>query len=142
MQNRRTLMMALARTRRVWNDHKKAIALEIGIPESYRTVIMYLTKHPGANQRMIAEFSEVTASAINQTVKSMIAERYVYKETDGSDRRHTKLFLTEEGQRMSELLMEKMDRSDDLITAFITPEKEAELITLLDQINDYIREVL
>lgn len=142
MKQRRTLMMSIARTRRVWQEHKKSIALSLGIPDSYRTVIMYLAKHPGANQRMIADFSDVTASAINQTVKSMIGEGYVRKETDGSDRRHTKLFLTEKGEETAGKLMEKMDWADDRITEQITPEKEAELIQWIDRIHDFIREEL
>ena len=142
MKQRRTLMMSIARTRRVWQEHKKSIALSLGIPDSYRTVIMYLAKHPGANQRMIAEFSEVTASAINQTVKSMIAEGYVRKEMDGSDRRQTKLFLTEKGEETAGKLMKKMDWADDRITELITPEKEAELIQWIDRIHDFIREEL
>lgn len=142
MKQRRTLMMSIARTRRVWQEHKKSIALSLGIPDSYRSVIMYLAKHPGANQRMIAEFSEVTASAINQTVKSMIAEGYVRKETDGSDRRQTKLFLTEKGEETAGKLMEKLDWADDRITELITPEKEAELIQWIDRIHDFIREEL
>ena len=142
MEQKRTLMMSIARTRGVWQEHKKSIALSLGIPESYRAVIMYLAKHPGANQRMIAEFSDVTASAINQTAKSMIAEGYVSKETDGSDRRHTKLFLTKKGEETARKLQKKMDWSDDRITELITPEKEAELIQWMDRIHDFIREEL
>ena len=139
MEQRRTLMKAMARTRRAWNNHVKEIALAVGIPDSYRTVILYLNRHPGANQRNIAEFADVTTSAINQTVKSMIEEGYLRKETDDCDKRHSKLFLTEKGVETAGKLRERLNASDEVITAFVTPEKEAELIALLDEITDCIR---
>ena len=142
MEQRRTLMMALGRTRRAWTNHIKTVASSIGIPESYHVVILYLSRNPGANQRKIAEFSNVTTSAINQTLKGMIADGYVQKETDGCDRRNSKLFLTEKGERVALLLREKLHRSDEKITNMITPEKEAEMIAILDRIHECLQEEL
>lgn len=142
MERRRTLMMAMARTRRAWTNHVKEVARSIGIPDSYRMVISYLHRNPGANQRNIAEFADVTTSAINQTVKSMIEEGYLRKETDGSDKRHSKLFLTEKGEEVAGKLRERLNASDEVITALVTPEKEAELMELLDKITDCIRREL
>lgn len=142
MEQRRTLMMALCRTRRAWTNHTKSVALSIGIPESYRIVISYLARNPGANQRKIAEFSNVTTSAVNQSVKNMLAEGYVRKEQDGSDRRNSRLFLTEKGEEIGRLLRERLHKSDEMITSLVTPEKEAEVIRLLDQIYNCLQEEL
>jgi len=134
--------MALARTRRAWVDHTRAVAQELGIPDSYRTVISYLIRRPGANQKNIAEFSNITTAAVNQTVKEMIKDGYVKKETDESDRRYTKLYLTDKGTDIALQLREKLHYSDEVITAVITPEKEEEMIALLDIIYDCIKEEL
>ena len=139
MEKKRTLMKAIARTRRAWNNHVKKIALDVGIPDSYRTVILFLARNPGANQSNIAEFAEVTTSAVNQTVKSMLAEGYLRKETDDCDKRHSRLFLTEKGEDVDGKLRERLHASDEVITALITPEKEAEIMELLDKITDCIR---
>lgn len=139
MEEKRSVMMALSRTRRAWMNHTKAVAQEMGIPDSYRPVISYLHRHPGANQKNIAEFSNITTAAVNQTVKDMILDGYVEKETDESDKRYTKLFLTEKGEETACKLREKLHISDEIITAAITPEKEAEMIELLDRIHDCIR---
>jgi DNA-binding MarR family transcriptional regulator len=138
-KRKRTVMMAIARTRRVWMDHTKALAQEIGIPDSYRMVIMYLVREPGANQKDIAEFANITTAAVNQTVKEMIANGYLEKQTDEKDRRYTKLYLTEKGREIALKLKEKLHISDEVITAAITPEKEAEMIELLDKIQECIR---
>lgn len=138
-KRQRTVMMAINRTRRAWKEHNRAVALEMGIPESYRMIIMYLTRKPGANQRDIADFADITTAAVNQTVKEMLADGYVKKEIDENDRRYTKLFLTEKGEALSRRLLEILRNSDRMITELITPEKETELIELLNKIHDCIR---
>lgn len=138
-QRKKTVMMAVCRTRHAWADHTKAAAMEIGISDSYRSVIAYLARQPGANQKNIAEFCNVTTAAINQTLKDMIADGYVKKETDATDRRYTKLYLTEKGDETSGRIREILHRSDEVITSVISPEKELEMIELLDKIYDCIR---
>lgn len=137
-ENRR-VMMAMARTHRAWLGHTKAVAQELGIPDSYRTVISYLYRHPGDNQKSIAEFANITTAAVNQTVKEMIADGYLEKETDKADKRYTRLFLTEKGNQTAVKLREILHHSDEVISAVITPEKEAEMVELLDKIYDCIR---
>ena len=139
MDESRRVMMAIARTRRAWMSHTKAVAHELGIPESYRPIISYLNRHPGANQKNIAEFCNITTAAVNQTVKEMIADDYVRKETDEADKRYTKLFLTEKGTETALKLRKHLHHSDEIITAAITEEKEQEMIELLDKIYDCIR---
>ena len=138
-KRKRTVMKAIARTRRAWVEHNRAIALKIGIPDSYRTVIMYLSREPGANQKDIAEFAYITTAAVNQIVKEMVQEGYVEKRTDETDRRYTKLFLTEKGQETASKLREMLHHADEVITSVITPDKEAEMIELLDKIHECIR---
>ena len=142
MNKRPTVMRALAKTRRAWNNHVKDIALAEGIPDSYRQVIMFLFHHPGSGQRSMAEFIGVTTSAVNQVVKSMKEEAYLRKETDPSDKRGCRLYLTEKGESVAVRLHEKLNASDDAITALIGAEKEKELIDILDQLTEYIRKEL
>lgn len=139
MNRRQTLMRSVAKVRRAWNSHVRDITLAEGIPDSYRTVLLFLTHHPGSGQRNIAEFAGVTTSAINQVVKSMLEEDYLRKEVDTNDKRNSKLYLTEKGNKVAEKLCEKLDASDDAITALIGPEKEEELIAFLNQLAEYIR---
>lgn len=142
MKNRQTLMRSIARVRGAWTNHIREIALAEGIPDSYRTVLMYLLRHPGASQRTIAEFAGITTSAVNQTVKSMQEEDYLRKETDLSDKRNSRLFLTEKGSAIAIRVYEKLDAADDAITAMLGAERETELIALLEQLADFIRKEL
>ena len=131
-------MRAVGRVRRAWSSHVREIALAEGIPDSYRTVFLFLDRHPGSSQRSVAEFAGVTTSAVNQTVKSMLEEAYLHKEVDATDKRNTKLYLTEKGTAVAAKLRKKLDASDDAITALIGTEKEAELSAFLEQLAQYI----
>lgn len=142
MKKRKTMMRAVAKARHAWQNHVREITLAEGIPDSYRTVFMYLYRHPGSSQRNIAEFAGVTTSAINQVVKSMLEEHYLSKEVDTTDKRNTRLYLTDNGRCVAEKLIGKLDASDDAITAMIGAEKEAELIAFLEQLADFIRKDL
>ena len=135
-------MHGIARARCAWSDHVREISAAEGIPDSYRQVIMFLHRNPGASQRGIAEFVGVTTSAINQVVKSMLEEGYLRKEADPSDKRSCKLYLTESGEDAACRLRKKLDESDDAITAFIGAERERELMELMHQLTDFIRKDL
>jgi len=135
-------MRSVANARNAWNSYVKDVALAEGIPNSYRTVLMFLLRHPGSSQRNIAEFAGITTSAVNQAVKSMQEEDYLRNETDPSDKRNSKLYLTEKGENIAQKLFARLDAADRTITAKIGAEKEAELIAFLDQLADYIRKDL
>jgi len=141
-KRRRSVMMAINRTRRAWETYCRAVASELGIPESYRMIIFFLSRCPGANQKEIAEFANVTTAAVNQTLKDMIAGGYVRKETDENDRRHTRNYLTDKGEKTGLLLKEKLFAADEVIREAITPEKEEEIMGLLDKIHECIRREL
>ena len=142
MKKRQTLMRAVGRARRAWDNHVKAVTQAEGIPDSYRTVLMFLLRHPGSGQRDIAEFASITTSAVNQAVKSMLEEGYLTKETDIADKRNSRLYLTEKGSTVAARVFEKLDTADDAITARIGAEKEAELIAFLDGLAEFIRKDL
>lgn len=142
MKKRKTIMRAMARARSAWSNHVRELTLAEGIPDSYRTVLMFLCRHPGSSQRSIAEFAGVTTSAINQTVKSMLEDGHLRKEVDPTDKRNSQLYLTEKGESTAQTLIGKLDASDDAITAMLGAEKEAELIALLDELAEYIRKDL
>ena len=134
----RTLMMAIGHTHREWCNYMRRIAMEVGIPESYHRIIMFLSRNPGANQTQLAEFCQKTTAAISQTVREMQLTGYLRKETDESDQRFFRLYLTEKGQECEDRIREKIFSADRMITSAITPEKEAELIELLEQLCNAI----
>lgn len=139
---KRTLMKAISRTHKEWSLHMRRCAQEAGIPDSYRPIVMFLSHHPGASQKMLAEFAGTTTASINQTVKKMQENGYLRKESDPSDQRYTRLYLTEIGMEKAGQVRRRLSESDRIITDRIGSEKEDELIALLHQLCEIIGEEL
>ena len=137
---KRTAMMAVGMTHFVWEKCNRAAAARMGVPESYLKLILFLSRHPGAGQKEIADFSHVSTAAVNQTVKEMLAADYLRKEADETDRRRSRLYLTQKGADAAERMRRSFEDRDERITAALTPEKEAELIGLLDRIRASLEE--
>ncbi len=139
-KKKRTAMMAVGMTHFVWEKCNRTEAARLGVPESYLKIILFLTRQPGAVQKEIAEFSHVSTAAVNQTVKEMLSAGFLRKEADGTDKRRTRLYLTDRGECVSERMRRSFENRDARITAALTPEKERELISLLDTIRACLEE--
>lgn len=133
------LMRTILRTNKQWTLYRRKISQEIGIPDSYRMILMYLNRHPGANQKEIAEFRDSTTSSVNQTVKEMILTGYLEKQTDETDQRCTKLYLTEKGLQCAGQIRQRIEEAEEKIARFITPEKKKEIIDLLTSLSEQIQ---
>ena len=139
-KKRRTAMMAVGMTHFVWEKCNRTAAARLGVPESYLKLILFLTRTPGAGQKEIAEFSHVSTAAVNQTVKEMLSAGYLRKEADETDKRRTHLYLTEKGADVSDRMRRSFADRDTRITAALSPEKEKELIALLDTVRACLEE--
>ena len=135
-------MKVLSRTFRAWKFHTQKCARELGIPDSYRLILMFLNRNPGANQIMIANFADRSTACVNQNVKRMISDGYIRKETDSSDQRYTKLYLTEEGTAKAAELASELASSDEIISQILGKEKEAEIVLELQKICKSLEEGL
>ena len=137
---RRTAMMAVGMTHFVWEKRNRAEAARLGVPESFVKIILFLARRPGAGQKEISEFSHVSTAAVNQTVKEMLSAGLLRKEADETDRRRTRLYLTEKGTEIADRMRRSFEDRDARITAALTPEKERELIALLDTVRACLEE--
>ncbi|MCD8018370.1 MAG: MarR family winged helix-turn-helix transcriptional regulator [Clostridiales bacterium] len=131
-------MMVIRNTYKLWSDYMKSIAMEAGIPDSYRMVLTYLLRHPGANQKDIAIYRDVKTATISQAVKEMQLRGYLEKESDPDDQRYVKLYLTEKGRTCAEELHQRIQHADACITEFLTPEREREMIGIMQELSEFI----
>ncbi len=134
-----TLMMAVGRLHRIWEEYLRGVAQALGIPEAYTKTVLYIDRHPGASQTQIAALGGVTAAAVNQTVKELCRDGYVRKEVDERDKRHTRLYVTEKGASIAGAVRGAFGEADGRITAFLTEERERELTETLNAVGDLIK---
>ncbi len=136
----RPLMLDMKFTVRAWEEYVNRLAAEAGIPGSYRPIVTFLAHHPGANQRMIAEHNRVTSAAVSQTVRDMINEGYIYRESDSDDLRASRLFLAEKGLVVDGKLRSKVGDAERAISSALSPEQLAEFTNTLHLIYGVIKE--
>ncbi|MBQ7639212.1 MAG: hypothetical protein IJS90_09970, partial [Clostridia bacterium] len=67
-------------------------------------------------------------------------EGFLRKEADETDKRRSRLYLTEKGENVSKRMMESFEDRDRRITEALTPEKEKEIIMLLDKMRECMEE--
>ncbi len=135
-------MMELMHLSRIWSEKARAAALFCGIPDSYRKIVMYLSRHPGASQKETAQFCGITTAAVNQTVKDMESKSYIRRESNETDKRASRLYLTEKGVSASEEVKKKLGEYDSLIASKLGSEKEKELASTLKELSVYIEREL
>lgn len=139
MEQSKPLMLTIKRLEKEWGRYLRKVSVQIGVPDSYRQIIMYLNRNPGASQKQIAEFCQMTNAAISQTIKEMILSGYVIKESDMNDQRYYKLYLTDKSREKVEIIREKIHTADEFITKVVTPQKEAEIVDVLTNLTELIK---
>ncbi|MBE6689433.1 MAG: MarR family transcriptional regulator [Ruminococcaceae bacterium] len=139
---KKPLMLTLKHTDRAWGGYMRKIAMEAGIPDSYRTVIMFLARHGEASQKELAQFSHTTYAAISRTVKEMELTGYINKETDDNDRRYAKLSLTHKGIECDNRIREKIQHAEKVISDALDDSEKEMFNRTLQKINDIIAKQL
>ena len=138
----RPLMLEIMHIHKEWQNYMKKIAQEIGIPDSYRMIIMFLSRNPGASQKEIAAFCGTTYAAVSQTIKEMHLTGFIRKETSALDQRYSVLYLTDKGNECAIKTVEKLKIADGKITKTLGYEKEREMATEIEKLSEVIRKEL
>lgn len=136
------LMLEIHKTSKCWKKYMGKIAQQSGIPDSYRMILMFISRHPGTNQKELSKFCQRTPASISQTIKEMILTGFLEKKYDTSDQRYVKLFLSDKGTQSSELIEEKVQKADKMISSILPEDKETEMIEMLHLLSDRIKKEL
>lgn len=142
MNDSKPLMLTIKKLEKEWIKYLRKISGEIGMPDAYRRIIMFLSRNPGSSQKDIAAFCEMTGAAVSQIIKEMQLSGYIIKETDKDDMRFFKLYLTDKALSSVEKIREKIHSADEFITKTVTAQKEAEIVKILTSLTNTIKEGL
>ena len=134
----RPLMLEMKCTARAWDDYIRRLATEAGVPDGYRATLMFIARNPGASQKSVAEHNRVTSAAVSQTVRDMIADGYLYRESDSEDLRASHLFLTKKGREADDRLREKVIAAEQAVGNALTPEEFDETIRILRRVREVL----
>ena len=133
------LMLMVRQLDRAWRERLRKIAAEAGVPDPYARILAHLYRNPGASQKDLSEHTQKTYAAISQTVKEMLREDFVRRETDSEDQRYAKLYLTDKGQDYALRMREEIDKAEQRVRQALPAVKETEIAELLEQLYEAVR---
>lgn len=105
-----------------------------GLSMQQAFVLDYLTDHPGAIQRDIAQATRTTAANVSGVLRGLEARGLVERRFEDGDERSKRVFATDAGIKLISGHEEAMIAVDESILAPLTPAERATLQALLDKI--------
>ena len=139
MENKRPLMYTIKQLDKEWIRYLKRNSGELGISDTFRQIIMFLSRNPGASQKDVAHFCNMTGAAVSQTIKEMQLSGFILKETHEEDQRFFKLYLTDKAKEKVEYICSKIYEADNFVTGIVSAKKEAEIVKILSELTEAIR---
>lgn len=131
--NRITRFISL--TERCTNEYRTAEFSDIGLVPSYNMYIFYLCKNPGVPQDTLSKLLHINKSNVTRAIQTLIKDGFLYKETDPEDKRISRIYPTEKAYQIRPLLVEKMQRWNDIIMSGLTDEEKEKLYELLKKVT-------
>lgn len=103
--------------------------------------LIYIDKHPGVNQKELADQFRLRGASISTLIKKLVAMDYVEKRPSrGSQDRSNRLYLTAAGTDLVAQLQTIFTGVEHRLVAHVTPEETATLIRLLTKIDERLLE--
>lgn len=133
------LMPALARA------FKRAVALverESGVPGMWWFVMRVLSRRDGLSQgEFVREHEVADPSRVTRTAQALEAEGWIRRERDPEDNRVVRMYLTEEGRRVIEERLPRVNQEIERRAHAVMSEAEfAEFNRMLDLFAEAMKE--
>lgn len=125
------LRSTLFATKRMYN----VLAAENGITQGIGYVLINIGKE-GMPATKIAPIMGMTSSSLSRLLKSMEDYGYIYRKHDKKDKRVVKVFVTEKGLKLREMVKKAVIDFNERVLAKITPEE----MQTFEKVNAIIRE--
>ena len=108
--------------------------IKMGLYKGQLGILEYVLHNPGCTQREIADHMSVTASSVAKSTARMQRAGLLSKNVNESNLRCNKLYITEEGERISRQTREMFDRLDRRMFEGFTEEDICLLESFLNRI--------
>ncbi|KAF0229464.1 MAG: MarR family transcriptional [Beijerinckiaceae bacterium] len=124
--------LAVARVHSLWAQRLAAALVPLGLRMAQFDIMANLLYEPGMTQQRLAEKIFVGRSNLSMALPDLEAIGWVRRDADAEDRRVRRLFLTEEGTRITHLALEEECK---LLDEMMDALSEAEC----NQLGDFMR---
>lgn len=97
--------LATAEVNSLWHQRLQALIAPLGLRASQFDILANLLYRPGMTQQQLAEKIFVGRSNLSMALPDLENLGWIRRESDSEDRRIRRLFLTEEGDRITRLAL-------------------------------------
>ena len=110
------------------------IASEYGITQALGYVLINVHEE-GTAVSQIAALMGVKSTSLSRTLNSMEELGLVYRQTDKTDKRSVKIFLTDFGKEKREVAKDVVRKFNEYLNAHISEDDRLQLTSILNKIN-------
>lgn len=105
---------------------------EQGLFSGQQDVVMNIVNEEGLTVGELAKKLNISAATVSVSVKRMEKTGFITKKPDEKDARIARLYPTEKAKQAPEIIKQKMDSLEEIITAGMTVEEIEKMSDLLD----------
>lgn len=125
MINKDSLYFTFLNTSRMHYLRTHILLSEIGVYHGQPPLLFTLEKHDGLSQREIADVLNIAPSTITVMLKRMKKSGIVYKKQDPKDQRVSRVYLTDQGEKLCEETKQAIGMlAEECFDGFTVEEKE------------------
>lgn len=117
----------------IYRSHLAYMVKELeayGVGSGQFEFLLILYHKDGVSQETLAKILKVSKAKSTRAIQSLEKEGYVYRQRDESDLRAYRVYLTEKGKEMRDIILEKLISFMDILLSDFTLE-EREIFRLL-----------
>ena len=112
---------------------------ELHIRSGQIPILRVLEARDGINQESIRKHFLLDKGTIAKTIRPLIAEGYISRETDPSDKRSYRIFLTEKGRGVLPAVGDALEKWNEILTAGFSEDEKAAVAGLLSRMSENVR---
>lgn len=124
--------------KRIHLDIEKEIHTKLSaynLTKSQLDILNYLDQHPDqmTGQKDLQNYLHVSNATINGLVNRLEQNGYIYRITNSEDKRMVSIHPTEKANQIKDLFLTTIYNLEQKMMAHIAPDKQEELVNLLEQ---------
>lgn len=130
----------LIRTSRLHHRNIEKLFGDTGLHRSQRMLLLLLSHFEGViSQREIADRFDISPACVARALKSLSSEGYIQRSDNAADLRRNNVSITEKGLHIVNETKRTFDQFDQRVFEGFSEEEIAELILLLERVQQNLR---
>ena len=109
---------------------------------SARLMLMFLSKHDGMTQSDLVKATRMQAPTISIALRNMEDEGLVERIADETDRRITRVYITEKGRRIDGQNLARLKAVDEIMMEGVTDSESEAMLAVLHKMRENLKKEL